>query len=199
MGDPAVASRTVADLLEALGAKTPSPGGGATAALTGALGAAQLKMVAEYSPWENPSEDPRARLRALATQLSGLAQEDAEAYAAYAAARPRRKEDPAGWAVVQARIAEVPARVAEGSLEALGAAAAVLARAPKWFAVDVAIAVGCLMTAAEGARALCGGNVDGLAGEARTAYVARLARADARRESLRGTLEPLLLARLPAR
>lgn len=194
-----VGAMPVADLLAALGAKTPSPGGGATAAITGALGAAQLKMVAEYSPWEAAAEDPRARLGALATQLAGLAQEDAEAYAAYAAARPRRKEDPAGWAVVQARIADVPARVAESALEALAVAAAVLVRAPKWFAVDVAIAVGSLMAAAEGARALCGGNVDGLAGEARTTYVARLARHDARRESLRGELEPLLLARLPAR
>jgi formiminotetrahydrofolate cyclodeaminase len=41
--------KTVAEFLKNLGAKQPAPGGGAVSALNGAIAAAQLKMVCEYT------------------------------------------------------------------------------------------------------------------------------------------------------
>ncbi len=41
--------KSIVDFLNELGAKTPTPGGGAVAGLNGAIAAAQLKMVCEYT------------------------------------------------------------------------------------------------------------------------------------------------------
>ena len=45
--------KPLADFLTELGAKQPTPGGGAVAALNGAIAAAQLKMVCEYTESKN--------------------------------------------------------------------------------------------------------------------------------------------------
>jgi len=198
MSDGLVAGQTLARFLESLGAKTPSPGGGATSALSGALGAAQLLMVAEYAVWKPEDPDPRERLKMLVGLLLDLAQKDADAYGAYAQARPKRKEDPAGWAKVQADITEVPVRVMERCVEAREFAGAVLGRAPKWFAGDVLVAATCLETGASGARTLAAANLDGLPAEVRAGFAARIKDADARLAGNRRALEPLLLTRLPA-
>ena len=83
-----IARQTVEEFCDALAAKTPSPGGGATAAIVGAVGASQLLMVAEYS---KIPLDARGALRAAIAALLQLADEDAEAYATYRNAR----DDPA--------------------------------------------------------------------------------------------------------
>src|SRR5512142_2946739 len=137
MSDTPVAGQSIGRFLESLGAKTPSPGGGAVSALSGSLGAAQLLMVAEYSAWKPEDSDPRSRLKVLVGLLLDLAQEDADAYGAYSAARGKRKEEPAPYAAAQLRITEVPVRVLERCVEARGFAADVLVRAPKWFSGDV--------------------------------------------------------------
>jgi len=198
MTDGLVAGQTVGRFLESLGARTPSPGGGATSALAGALGAAQLLMVAEYASWKPEDADPRERLKLLVSLLLDLAQQDADAYGAYAEARPKRKEDPAPYAKTQLGITEVPARVMERCVEAGEFAPDVLVRAPKWFAGDVLVAATCLETGASGARTFVVGNLSGLPADARPGFVARLAEADARLDRARRKLEPLLLPRLPA-
>jgi formiminotetrahydrofolate cyclodeaminase len=185
------------DLLDEIGKRTPSPGGGAVAALTGALGAAQLRMVAEYGSWDGAAVRPAARLKALADALLALSIEDAAGYAAYAAARKRRKEAPADYAKAVAAIAETPVRAVEVAAEAAETAAEVLRRAPAWFAADVSVAAGCLEACGSGAGALATGNLAELEPAARAALASRLAAARARLAAARAALEPLLLARLP--
>lgn len=200
MNAPATVSTTeIGAFLERLGSRTPSPGGGATAALTGALGAAQLKMVAEYSKWEGDAADPRAALGALAARLAALAQRDADAYAAYGAANKRKAEDPAAFEREKAAILEVPVAMLETCVEALGLAGAVLARCPAWFVCDLAIAVSCLRTAFEGAWGLTAANVKPLPMTASHPVAgARIPAAREAFERLRRELDPKLAARLGA-
>jgi len=195
----AVGGMGVEQFLAALGSRTPSPGGGAVSALSGALGSAQLLMVAEYSKWEDGAPDPRGRLRELGAILLALATEDAEAYASYSVAKGKRKEDPEAYARAQERIADVPRRILETCVEACEMVADTLIRAPAWFACDTAIAAGCLVTGAEGARSLCGANLDSLPVPAAEALSAKLSALERRLESCRRKLGPLMLTRLPGK
>ena len=77
MADVTVPNRQISEFLGALGQRTPSPGGGATAALAGALGAAQLLMAAEYSAWDGGA-DPRESLKAIVKALPELAERELE-------------------------------------------------------------------------------------------------------------------------
>jgi len=82
-----ISQQTVGQFLEALGSKTPAPGGGATACLAGALACAQAQMVVEYSlnkkrladyqPMLASARDRLAKARAI---LLRLGDEDASAY-----------------------------------------------------------------------------------------------------------------------
>lgn len=74
-------------MLEAIAAKTPTPGGGAVACATGALAAATAGMVVSYSVGKKDLAPHRAELEAAAAYLGRarllflrLAAEDAEAY-----------------------------------------------------------------------------------------------------------------------
>lgn len=74
--------------LQAVAAKTPTPGGGAVASATGALGAALASMVIAYSVGKKSLEPHRSALEAAAATLEGarrlllnLAAADMEAYA----------------------------------------------------------------------------------------------------------------------
>jgi formiminotetrahydrofolate cyclodeaminase len=91
---------TVDEFLEALGARTPAPASGAAAALTGAMAAALAELAARFAGDDAAVEEAR-RLRA---RLVALADEDAEAYAAFM----ETKSDEA-----RARIVEVPLAIAE--------------------------------------------------------------------------------------
>ncbi|GLW06498.1 formiminotransferase-cyclodeaminase [Microtetraspora sp. NBRC 13810] len=80
--------QTISGFLEQLAAKVPAPGGGASAALHAAQGAALLGMVARYSTGEKYAGDAEAitRIRTEADRLRGraveLAAEDAAAFTA---------------------------------------------------------------------------------------------------------------------
>jgi len=87
--------------LEDLEAGTPAPGGGSAAALTGALAAALVAMVARlttgrkaYVGVEGRVATILAEADALRAQLRRLVDEDAEAYARVSAAYRRPREDP---------------------------------------------------------------------------------------------------------
>jgi formiminotetrahydrofolate cyclodeaminase len=192
-----VASTTIGEFLERLGSRTPSPGGGATAALTGALGVAQLKMVAEYCKWDGVPGDPRAGLGELAQALAALAQRDADAYAAYSAANKRKAEDPAAFEREKAAILEVPVAMLEACVAGLRHVEPVLPRSPQWFICDLAIAVSCLRAAFEGAYGLTAANLKPLPATARHPVVGdRVIAARAEFERLRRDLDPRLLVRL---
>jgi len=79
--------RRFKDLLEQLGAKTPTPGGGAVASAAGALGAALGSMVLAYSVGKKSLAAHDARLKEAAARLhraqSMLVQLAAEDEAAY--------------------------------------------------------------------------------------------------------------------
>jgi formiminotetrahydrofolate cyclodeaminase len=90
--------------LDELAAATPAPGAGAVAAVTVAFGAALVEMAAGFArDWEGSGE-ALATAHALRERVVPLAQEDADAYAAFLADR----DDAA-----RARIVAVPLEVAE--------------------------------------------------------------------------------------
>ena len=70
---------SVADLLAAVGERTPSPASGSVAALTGALAAALAELAARFAE----DEEAVVRAHALVARFAALADEDAAAYAAF--------------------------------------------------------------------------------------------------------------------
>jgi formiminotetrahydrofolate cyclodeaminase len=73
----------VAELLAAIGERTPAPASGAATAVTGALGAALAELAARYAG----DEEGAARAHELALELVQLGDEDAVAYEAFMAER----------------------------------------------------------------------------------------------------------------
>lgn len=118
-------AQPLGELLNATAARSPAPGGGAAAAISGATAAALASMVVAYSTDKPDLAPHKPELDAAAAWLSrarllflALADEDAAAYAAYAQARKLDKADPAR-----------PAAIAEASAACLAAPRSVLAAA----------------------------------------------------------------------
>jgi methenyltetrahydrofolate cyclohydrolase len=104
----------VRGFLDQVAARTPAPGGGGAAAVTGAMAAGLVAMAARFSARQIPEADDLAdqadRLRFMAAQLADM---DARAYTAVLATRgPERKEALLAAAMVPLEIAEIGARVA---------------------------------------------------------------------------------------
>lgn len=100
-----------ADLLSAIAAKTPTPGGGAVASAVGALSAALAEMVVAYSvgkkslaPHAPALDSAKVRLENARGLLLQLADEDASAYGAVNELSRLPESDP--------RRAELPAAIA---------------------------------------------------------------------------------------
>lgn len=112
-GEGAPASvRSIVPFLDAVGAKAPTPGGGAVASATGALGAALGTMVLAYSVGKKSLEAHRPALEAAVASLRGaerllldLAEADMEAYALVNELQKLPETDPR-------RMAQWPAAVA---------------------------------------------------------------------------------------
>jgi formiminotetrahydrofolate cyclodeaminase len=100
----AVSELRVGEFLAALGERTPAPASGAATALTAAFAAALVELAARFAD----DEAAVMRSKALAARLTRLADEDAEAYTAFMAA----KTDDA-----RRRIIEVPEQVAASADE----------------------------------------------------------------------------------
>ena len=84
---------SIADLLAAFRAPEPTPGGGSASALSGAVGAALLAMVAGLAKPRTATEEDARRLAAagercaeLSIRLSALIDQDSDAYASVVAA-----------------------------------------------------------------------------------------------------------------
>jgi formiminotetrahydrofolate cyclodeaminase len=73
----------VAELLAAIGERTPAPASGAATALTGALGAALAELAARFAGNDEDAE----RAHTLVAELVQLGDDDAAAYAAFMAER----------------------------------------------------------------------------------------------------------------
>jgi formiminotetrahydrofolate cyclodeaminase len=119
-------------LLERLGSSDPVPGGGSASALTAAMGAALVAMVAELTIGRPDYAEHEATIRKLRfdalerrAELLSLAQEDADAYDAVVRARHLPKEseaerearrDALGKAMVAAARAPLRAAVVAGEV-----------------------------------------------------------------------------------
>lgn len=104
--------RSIVPFLNAVGARAPTPGGGAVASATGALGAALGTMVLAYSVGKKSLEAHRPALEAAVASLRGaerllldLAEADMEAYALVNELQKLPETDPR-------RVAQWPAAVA---------------------------------------------------------------------------------------
>lgn len=84
--------KTIAEFLQNLGARQPTPGGGAVAGLNGAIAAAQLKMVYEYSKTDNTRE-ATGKLSKTVDRFLELAENDSKAYVEVRRAYEEGKKD----------------------------------------------------------------------------------------------------------
>ncbi len=127
---------TTRDLLDRLASSEPTPGGGSAAALSGALGAALVAMVASMEKTRTGAAQERERLdtalgwvREAGGRLRALVDEDTRAYDAVIAAYrlPKGTDDEkavrkGAIATALARATDVPLQSAEGCLVVLKAA-----------------------------------------------------------------------------
>ena len=108
---------TLDDFLDGLAARTPTPGGGGAAAVTGAMAAGLVAMAARFSAARLPGAlDLAEQADELRRRAAELAEADAVAYTAVLDARRGGgdlREALAGAAVVPLEIAEIGARVAQ--------------------------------------------------------------------------------------
>jgi len=104
----------VRGFLDQLAARTPTPGGGGAAAVTGAMAAGLVAMAARFSATRLPGAGELAdQADELRRRLAQLAEEDAQAYAAVLASRgPERKKALLGAAMIPLEIAGIGARLA---------------------------------------------------------------------------------------
>ena len=110
----------VRGFLDQLAARTPTPGGGGAAAVTGAMAAGLVAMAARFSARQLPEAgDLASRADELRRRVADLADLDAQAYTAVLEALrlPReagqRREALLGAALVPLEIAEIGAEVAQ--------------------------------------------------------------------------------------
>lgn len=157
---------SVRAFLEALGSPTPVPGGGSSAALAGAVGAALLTMVAGMPKHRAASDEEIAALRGAREQcartggsLAQLVNDDCDAYervlAAYRLPRASDAEKAARSAAIQDALktaTDVPLAVMRGAVEALASAAPVRRLGNPNASSDVGVAIELLAAACRGAR-----------------------------------------------
>lgn len=125
--------RTCTQFLAELASKTPTPGGGGTAALVGAAGVALCNMVGnlttgkkKYAAVEEKIQALNAKAETLRKELEALVQEDAEAFAPLAAAYGLPKDTPEQAAdkervmeTALTRAALVPIKIMQKCLEGI--------------------------------------------------------------------------------
>ena len=115
---------------EALASCTPTPGGGAAAAMAAAMGCS-LALMAGATTYNRKTTSPEVKqklepslrkLGALKAQLNHLIQEDGNAYSAYVVAKQLPKENPTREQAMQTALvyaARVPADTATTAIECL--------------------------------------------------------------------------------
>jgi formiminotetrahydrofolate cyclodeaminase len=136
MSDHDFASLTLTGFFDALGSAAPTPGGGSGAAVTGAMGASLVRMLANLTIGRAQYADHEPLMQAIAEQaaeenanLMQLASEDAAAYDAVGRAFKLPKESDEEKAVRTAAIqealkgaCEVPLRIMERCCEVIALA-----------------------------------------------------------------------------
>jgi formiminotetrahydrofolate cyclodeaminase len=173
---------TIADFLDRLAARVPAPGGGATAALHAAQAAALLAMVARYSDGAKYDAALMGRVvaeaDALRSEALGLAEADAAAFGAVAAAYqlPRSASDrSAAIASALAGAAGPPADVVRLALLLIALAEALLPAGNRNVLTDVGAAAEAARAAAVTARLNIEVNLRGITDPALRAELAETA------------------------
>ena len=125
MSSGAFADQSLHDLLDAVAAQQPAPGGGCTAAWASAYGAALVEMAAsftlvrpKYAGVHHRMADVRTEAKTLRKRLLELAEADAEAYEPVIVAMRMPEQHPDRERKVeeaQSRAAEVPLETAEAA------------------------------------------------------------------------------------
>jgi len=156
---------TLDGFIQLLASATPSPGGGSASAVAASCGAALVAMVAslsvdrpKYAAYATSHARHGAAGRVLATRLLALADEDADAYAAFAAALKMPRETDADKAARTAAMrscarfaAEAPLRTLEACRDVVAASEGLGGRSNLNAASDLAVASRLAEAAAHGA------------------------------------------------
>lgn len=180
MSNTPLTSVTVTDLLEAFASSAPTPGGGSASALSGAIGAALLAMVAAIPKTRTGDASERealdaaaARLNDLRAKLTLLIDEDSRAYDLVSAAYKRPKATDEEKAARKAAIQEALRAATEAPLETMRACEAVIREAAIVFehgnpnaASDVFVGTELARAGLAGAERNVAINLDGLSDEA---------------------------------
>lgn len=187
-------SQPVETYLEELAAPTPAPGGGASSALAGAVGAAQLQMVAgltranpRYVGVAQRMAELEGRLARDRERFLALADEDAAAYGRVARAlklpRGTERERAERACELQEALAAAtgaPFAIMDLAIDALGLCDEVARTGTSMAASDVTVAAALLRAAVDGSVATVLANTCWMTDAERTS--ALVARADACRE-----------------
>jgi len=183
-----LASKSVTELLDAFASPAPTPGGGSAAALSGAVAASLLVMVAAMPKTKNGTPEDRAaldaalpKLQALQKRLTSLIDEDAASYdgvvAAYKLPKGTDAEKAARKLAVQAAMrhaTDIPLETFRAAVALIPLARVVAECGNPNAKSDAAVAVSMAMTAAGAANANVEINLDST-GDAAFAADTRLA------------------------
>ena len=140
----------IGDWLDQLAAKAPTPGGGAVAALVGAVASALGSVVVAYTLGKKAFAEVEPELAQVASRLDKtrlilmtLADEDARAYAALNAMMRLPEDDPvrvAGWAGAVRDAIDVPRAGVAASASLAAQLHGLVGKSNRWLGSDLAIA-----------------------------------------------------------
>ena len=176
----------LADLLAAFSSPNPTPGGGSAAALSSAIGASLLMMVAALPKTRNGSDEDRTALAAVGQQLSVIRERlaaaidgDSAAYngvvAAYKRPKATTEEQASRKEAIQQSLraaTDVPLDVMRQSAHALDAATTVARHGYKSASSDIGVAIAMLRAGTTGAHLNVGINLESISD---ASYRARIA------------------------
>jgi methenyltetrahydrofolate cyclohydrolase len=182
---PVLADRSFGELLEAIAAETPAPGGGCAAAYAGALAAALVEMSAKFTLVRESYSDrhPRmasinARAQALRAELVELGERDLEAYAPVLETLRLPEADTERAARLRAALsaaAQSPLAVARAAAEVAALGAETAEGGNRHLAGDAITGALLAEAACQAAAALVEINLAGPPGDARVSEAAELA------------------------